>query len=335
MIGRVGFRVLGAIALVGVLGYAASQANPWPSALLIRYAFDWDARNTAQALAKHVPADVVARLDVRYDSGDPDAYLDVYYPAAIENTGRALPTIVWVHGGAWISGDKSHIGNYLKILAGRGYTNVSVGYSLAPGATYPTPVKQVNAALAYLNRNAERLHVDASRLVLAGDSAGAQIAAQVANIVSAPSYAEAVGVAPGIGRDQIKGVILHGGAFDVGLAGLDGVVWWLLRSVLWSYSGTRDFLDDRAFARGSVTRFVTSAFPPGFISAGNSDPLLPQSKAMVAALAAQGVPVDTLFFPDDREPALPHEYQFNLDTEAGVQALSRSLAFLRRHLSTR
>ena len=171
--------------------------------------------------------------------------------------------------------------------------------------------------------------------MLAGDSAGAQIAAQITNIVSVPAYAEAIGVAPAIGREQIKGVILHGGAFDVSLVGMDGVVGWLLRSVLWAYSGTRNFLDDRAFARGSVTRFVTPAFPPGFISAGNADPLLPQSRAMVAALKARGVPVDTLFFPDDREPALPHEYQFNLDTEAGVQALSRSLAFLRRQVGAR
>ena len=46
------------------------------------------------------------------------------------------------------------------------------------------------------------------------------------------------------------------------------------------------------------------------------------------ALTKLGVRVDALFFPADYEPALPHEYQFNLDTEAGRLALDRSVAFL-------
>ena len=41
------------------------------------------------------------------------------------------------------------------------------------------------------------------------------------------------------------------------------------------------------------------------------------------------VPVQTLFFPDDHQPPLAHEYQFNLDTEAGQQALDESVSFLR------
>jgi acetyl esterase/lipase len=60
-----------------------------------------------------------------------------------------------------------------------------------------------------------------------------------------------------------------------------------------------------------------AAFPPMFISAGNADPLVPQSRAMAAGAAQAGVSVDSLFFPPDYVPPLPHEYQFNLDTEAG------------------
>jgi hypothetical protein len=49
---------------------------------------------------------------------------------------------------------------------------------------------------------------------------------------------------------------------------------------------------------------------------------------MAAAVAKQGVHVDGLFYPRDYKPALPHEYQFNLDTAAGKAALERSLQFL-------
>ena len=50
--------------------------------------------------------------------------------------------------------------------------------------------------------------------------------------------------------------------------------------------------------------------------------------AMAKALATQGVTVTELFYPPDYQPPLGHEYQFNLDTEAGRQALDRSVVWL-------
>jgi hypothetical protein len=110
------------------------------------------------SLEKHVPPALSAQLNERYDPADPDALLDVFYPSAIAD--KPLPTIVWVHGGGWISGSKDDIANYGKVLAGKGYTVVGVDYSLAPGKTFPTPIRQVNAALGYVVKNAERLRVD-------------------------------------------------------------------------------------------------------------------------------------------------------------------------------
>ena len=158
----------------------------------------------AGALEPYVPPGVAARLQERY-ADDPAAYLDVFYPAAVENTDQALPTVVWVHGGSWVSGSKDQVANYLRILAAKGFTTVGVDYALAPGETYPTPVRQVNAALAYLQRHAARLHVDPSRFFLAGDSAGAQIAAQLANAISAPAAAKAIGIVASIERSQLRG----------------------------------------------------------------------------------------------------------------------------------
>jgi acetyl esterase/lipase len=78
----------------------------------------------------------------------------------------------------------------------------------------------------------------------------------------------------------------------------------------------------------SVTAHVTDAFPPSFISSGNGDPLAPQALALAQKLGGLGVNVETLFFPADRVPPLPHEYQFNLDKPAGREALKRMLGFL-------
>jgi hypothetical protein len=49
-------------------------------------------------------------------------------------------------------------------------------------------------------------------------------------------------------------------------------------------------------------------------------------------LASRGARVERLFFARDLAPALPHEYQFNLDSEAGRLALERSLAFVARQV---
>jgi acetyl esterase/lipase len=150
----------------------------------------------------------------------------------------------------------------------------------------------------------------------------------MATIVSAPAYASTMSVPPPLERDQLDGVILYCGAYDVGLVNLEGAFGTFLETVLWSYTGTKAFQNDPAVATISVVHHVTSAFPPAFISSGNADPLTPQSRALANVLTRLGVQVDTLFFEDSYQPPLPHEYQFNLDTEAGQLALARSVVFL-------
>lgn len=320
-------RAIAIIAVLGIAAYAAFQLSPWPSALLIRFAFDRGGDAASAALEKHVPPGIAEQLNLHYAPADSDAFLDVFYPADIDGTDRALLTVVWIHGGGWISGSKDQIANYARILAGKGFTVVGVDYSIAPGAKYPTPLRQVNAALAYLRANAARLHIDPRRLVLAGNSAGAHIAAQMANIVSVPSYAQAIGIAPAIDRAQLIGLLLNCGPYRT-RKGEGAQIGDFSRVLMWSYSGRKDFGEDPFFATTSVVDYVTADFPPAFITAGNADPLLPHSLALSDALTKLGVRVDALFHPPGYEPELPHEYQFNLDTEAGRLALDRSVGFL-------
>ena len=101
-----------------------------------------------------------------------------------------------------------------------------------------------------------------------------------------------------------------------------------MRTIVWSYSGVKEFGEKARLPEFSVPRHVTGDFPPAFISVGNADPLLPHSRVLADALVKRGVKVDTLFFPEDYRPALPHEYQFHLDTGAGREALERTVRFL-------
>lgn len=312
----------GLVVLAGV-AYAAFQVSPWPSVLLIRYAFAKDAETRNTALAKHVPEGVTALRDQRYGAGA-NAALDVFRPSG--QTG-ALPAIVWIHGGAFVAGDRADVGEYLQLLAAKGYATVAVGYSLAPGAEYPTPVHEANDALGYIVANAERYGVNPERLFLAGDSAGAQIAAQLAAAIADPAYAAAVGVTPAVAADRLHGIVLFCGIYDTAGMSLDGPFGGLLKTVIWSYFGTEDPADPR-LAQFSVGKHIAPGFPPAFVSVGNADPLAAQSVALAEAIRSAGVPVETLFFPADHTPPLPHEYQFNLDQAAGMEALDRLTAFL-------
>lgn len=207
-------------------------------------------------------------------------------------------------------------------------TAIAVGYTIAPGAVYPAPLRQVNRALQYLQEHGETLDVDSRRIVIAGDSAGAQIAAQIANIITSSDYAARIGVEAGMPAQRLVGVALFCGPFELSLFNFNGPYGFFVRSVLWAYIGRKDFEADKAFAQMSVVRDVTPAFPPTFITVGNADPLARHSKLMARVLRERGVAVEELFFPDEQRPPLHHEYQFTLD-RAGRLALERLIAFLK------
>jgi acetyl esterase len=321
---------LGGAGALALAGYVAVRASPWPSALLFRIPFNRQARLVSRALAAHVPANVSAQVNERYHPRGRHTYLDVFHPADLA-PGQALPTVVWVHGGAWVSGNRRLVANYLRVLAGHGFTTVGVGYTIAPAGRYPLPLRQLNTALDHLRRHASRLHVDPGRIVLAGDSSGAQIAAQVANAASEPGYADVVGIRPTIDSSQVVATLLYCGAYDLNLVDLNGDWGWFLRTILWAYTGRKDVESDPRLDSASVARYVTGEFPPAFIGVGNADPLVEQSRSLATALGRAGAPVETLIFPDDTTPAVEHEFQFDLDSAAGQLALRRSVAFLRRH----
>ncbi|MDX2309460.1 MAG: alpha/beta hydrolase [Hyphomicrobium sp.] len=283
-----------------------------------------------EALAAHVPPGIKEMRDIAYSADSPRTRLDVYHPPAACTSVTCLPTIVWVHGGGFISGDKAQVSNYLRILASKGYTVVGVGYDIAPGSQYPTPVRQVNEALAYVVSNADALRADPSRIVLAGDSAGAQIAAQVALVISDAAYAARVGIVPQLSREALKGVVLHCGFHDPENIKMHGAAGGFLQATGWAYFGRKDFQRDPRLHEMSIVRNVGTGFPPMFISVGNADGLAPHSMALADKARALGVDVDSLFFAADHHPPLAHEYQFDLGTAAGREALDRTFGFLAR-----
>lgn len=94
---------------------------------------------------------------------------------ATEKTRR--PTVVLVHGGSWVKGDKSAMHEAAEDLVTEGYVAIPVNYRLAGQAAWPAQREDVRHAIRWIREHAALLHVDVSRIVVLGSSAGAEIAA--------------------------------------------------------------------------------------------------------------------------------------------------------------
>lgn len=325
--GLAGFAVLGGAAFIA--GVVVTH-DPGPASLVIRARLDSQAKETNRKLRRHLPDDVGVRRDLAYGSA-PDQRLDVYRRDG--STGRD-PVVVWLHGGGWLAGDKSDWGPYYALLAEAGFTVVVPNYRRAPEHRYPAALHDAIAAVAYVQRERRALGVDPKRVVLAGDSAGAQLAAQVAALSTSPSYARQLRVRAPLAAESLRGTVLDCGVYDLlpyvrGDDGAGGILGFAVSQLVWAYAGTND-PDATVFRRLSVLRELTPAFPPTFVTGGNADPLTDrQSRPLAERLRQLGVPVDALLYPRDHEPPLSHEYQLDLDSDAGQVALARTIAFLR------
>lgn len=97
--------------------------------------------------------------------------LDLYLPDGV--TGP-VPVVVWVHGGAFMMGDKSGPQS-LDALNAAGYAVASINYRLSGTDQWPAQLEDVVAAVAYLRANAEEMGIDPARVALFGASAGGHL----------------------------------------------------------------------------------------------------------------------------------------------------------------
>ena len=318
---------LGIVLAIVLVVVVVGALTPWPSAMVIRAVFTQGGDATAAEMDKHVPDTALTEtLDLSYGDDGADTTMDVFTPASATDP---LPTIVWIHGGAWISGTKQNVDPYMRILAAEGYTTIAVNYTIGPEGTYPTAVHQLNDALAYIDANADDLNVDASQIVLAGDSAGGQLASQMATIMTNPDYAEILSVEPALEARQVVATILNCGVYDLAaLAALQGIEGWGLKTAMWAYAGDKTWAEGATGSTMSTIGWVTEDFPTTYISGGNGDGLTwLQSIPMAQRLDELGVDVTTLFWPAAHEPELPHEYQFHLDMPDAQTALQETVDF--------
>jgi acetyl esterase/lipase len=112
---------------------------------------------------------------------------DVHRPAGEQ----PLPVLVWIHGGALVTGTRTNVPGQLLDLARRErYVLISIDYRLAPEVKSPAIIEDVRDALAWIRRDGPRLfHADVSRLVVTGGSAGGYLTMMAGWCVDPPPTA--------------------------------------------------------------------------------------------------------------------------------------------------
>ena len=89
--------------------------------------------------------------------------MDVYYPEVAD---KPVPAIVYVHGGAWIFGDKASDegAKFIPELVSKSYVVTSVNYRLAPDYKFPAQIEDIKCAVRHLRANAANYGIDPNRM---------------------------------------------------------------------------------------------------------------------------------------------------------------------------
>lgn len=131
--------------------------------------------------------------------------LDVYAPPGAKN----LPVLFWIHGGGWQQGDKTSVQNKPGWFVDRGFVMVSTNYRLLPEVDMGTLTRDVAKALGWTHQHIAEHGGDPKRILVAGHSAGAQLAAL---LCTDGRYLKAEGVSF---TDLIGCVPVDGDTYDV------------------------------------------------------------------------------------------------------------------------
>lgn len=256
----------------------------------------------------------------------PDAQLTIFQPGESSDTPR--PVVLLVHGGGWILGTATQVEDYARLLASEGFVVANLEYSLAPEHEYPTPIRQTAAALEYLHDHAVDVGGDPSQLFVAGNSAGAQIVSQIGAMVTDAELERTVGVDIDVPADALRGVILFSGPYDFDTMEATGFPGF--RSFAWSYLGQKDYENFARLDELSTARSATRDYPATYLTTGDADPLEPQTYELDAVLRGLGVNVTSRYWTGSGLD-LPHDYIYDLQTDAAQTAFDDTVDFIRAH----
>jgi acetyl esterase/lipase len=208
-----------------------------------------------------------------------------------------FPAIVFIHGGGWYLGDRSAYRDSIEEAARRGYVAATVSYRLmkfdakqkdttAAKPIFPAQVHDVKAAVRWLRANAEKYHIDPSRIGATGASAGGHLSLML-GLTDQSANLEG----DGGNTDQssrVQAVVNVFGPTEMASAQSKSTLHWLFRLFL---DGTPEESPENYKAASPLT-YVSSDDPPVLTLQGDLDPIVPvdQATRLDEAMKAAGAP---------------------------------------------
>ncbi len=212
--------------------------------------------------------------DLAYGRGDAERLH--LFPAATAAPCPAAPLLVFVHGGYWQELTEAESSFAAPGVVARGWAFAALGYGLAPAHGLDEIVAMVRRAVRWLHDNAAPLGIDRRRIVLAGHSAGAQLAAMC------------------FGDVPVRAAVLLSGLYE-------------LEPLLHTSIGPAIGLSPDEAVRNSPVRLLRPGAPPLLAARGADEPVgfTEQQDLLVAAAREAGVPVEELVVPGRHHFDLP------------------------------
>ena len=274
--------------------------------------------DTKRDKAIPLPAGITECRNISYGCHGRDNLLDVYCP---DGTREPLPTIVSIHGGGYVYGSKEVYRRYGMDMAKRGFAFVNFNYRLAPRWKFPTPLADTNAVLEWVEKNHVRYHLDPDRIILVGDSAGAQLASQYAAILANPDYAEKFDMK--LPRITVRAVGLFCGVYDLKYLAAQP-----RKGLNLDYLGRELSPQDPRFR---VLESIESNFPPAFIATSHADFLRDCALPMFEFLTEKGIPCRYQCYGAPEKKEVGHVFHVNIPLPEAIRCNDDAAEFFRQY----
>ena len=201
--------------------------------------------------------------------------LDIYRQKINPQSSALKPVLFYIHGGAWILGDKREQGLPMMYhMAKNGWVAVTVNYRLSPRSSWPDHIVDCKRALVWVKENIANYGGDPSTIVVSGGSAGGHLAALVGLSENDPTFQPGFETA----NTQVQGCVPIYGVYDFtnqDKVFAPGFVRFIEKSVF------KKKLDNEpeVFQQASPYFRIHKNAPPFLVVAGRNDTLVPIREA--------------------------------------------------------